>query len=719
MSRLLRWGRRAGIAAVLATAGLAIVVQAAFSGGPQAPQQPQPAAPQGQTPGQAPAQSADQTQKPPVFRGGVNVVRVDVIVSDKTGGPVTNLTAADFEVYEDGKPQKVDLFKLVNSDGNVAPGGDPARPIRSLYDQESEAARDDVRLFVIFLDDYHVRKGNSMRVRETLAEFVRTQLGPLDMAAVMTPLMSVNEVTFTRDTGSLEASMKAFEGCKFDYRPRNAIEERYTRYPTQTVETIRNEVTMTALRGLSVKLGAMREGRKAVIFVSEGFISLLPPQMRDMIAEMPRSGNSAAGSPFAAESAVEERMRVSADSQLLMDLRQVFDTANRNNVAIYSLDPRGLAVNEFDINETVSGRTDQEYLQRTQDTLQVLSANTDGRAIVNRNDIQGGLKQIIRDTSAYYLLSFTSSVTTPDGKFHEIKVRLKRPGLQVRSRKGYWALTAEEAAKAAAPPKPAIPPAVGKALSDVQIRRPDTLISTWFGTSRADSGGTNVTFAWEPLPPIPGEKREEAARVQVLASGRGGEEYYRGPVPPESATPAAPEVAPPAAAAAVTTARAGSKVRFTAPPGRLQLRVTVQNEKGQVLDTMVQELTVPDFSGTDVRLSTPVVLRARTAREFQSLSRDPDPVPTSTREFRRTDRLIIRFFAHVPGTTAPEVTVRLLNRAGQKMVDLPAAAPAEAGQPYVVDLPLASLSPSDYVVEIKTKGVAGEATELIGIKVAG
>ena len=716
MARLLRWGRRAGIAAVLAAAGLAIVVQAASSGGPQVPQPQQPAAPQGQPPGQAPAQPADQAQKPPVFRGGVNVVRVDVIVSDKTGGPVTNLAAADFEVYEDGKLQKIDLFKLVNSDGNVVPGGDPARPIRSLYDQESEAARDDVRLFVIFLDDYHVRKGNSMRVRETLAEFVRTQLGPLDMAAVMTPLMSVNEVTFTRDTGSLEASMKAFEGCKFEYRPRNAIEERYTRYPTQTVETIRNEVTMTALRGLSVKLGAMREGRKAVIFVSEGFVSLLPPQMRDMIAEMPRSGNSAAGSPFAAESAVEERMRVSADSQLLMDLRQVFDTANRNNVAIYSLDPRGLAVNEFDINETVSGRTDQEYLQRTQDTLQVLSANTDGRAIVNRNDIQGGLKQIIRDTSAYYLLSFTSSVTAPDGKFHEIKVRLKRPGLQVRSRKGYWALTADEAAKAAAPPKPAIPPAVGKALSDVQVRRPDTLISTWFGTSRADDGGTNVTFAWEPLPPIPGEKREEAARVQVLASGRGGEEYYRGPVPAESAAPAAPEAAPPAVA---TPARAGSKVRFAAPPGRLQLRVTVQNEKGQVLDTMAQELTVPDFSGTDVRLSTPVVLRARTAREFQSLSRDPDPVPTSTREFRRTDRLIIRFFAHVPGTTAPEVTVRLLNRAGQKMVDLPAAAPAEAGQPYVVDLPLASLSPSDYVVEIKTTGVAGEATELIGIKVAG
>jgi VWFA-related protein len=706
MGRPSRGGRLAGASAVLTAAVLTLVVYASSPGEPQAaPQQPQPAAQ-----GQAQPQSQDQTQKPPVFRAGINVVRVDVIVSDKTGGPVTTLTAADFEVYEDGKPQTVNFFKLINSDGNVAPGANPARPIRSEYDQESEAARDDVRLFVIFLDDYHVRKGNSMRVRETLAEFVRTQLGPLDMVAVMTPLMSVSEVTFTRDASSLEASMRAFEGCKFDYRPRNAIEERYSRYPSQAVETIRNEVTMTALRGLAVKLGAMREGRKAVIFVSEGFTALLPPQLRDVIAEMPGSGNSASRSAFAGESASEERMRASADSQLLMDLRAVFDAANRNNTAIYSLDPRGLAVNEFDINETVSGQTDQDYLRRTQDTLHVLSTNTDGRAIVNRNDIQGGLKQVIRDTSAYYLLGYNSTLATPDGKFHEIKVRLKRPGLQVRSRKGYWAATAEEAAKASAPPKPPTPPAVEKALNAVEIRQRDAFITTWFGTSRTESGGTRVTFVWEPLAPVPGEKRESAARVEMVASGRKGEEYYRGPVPAESAAPVE-------AAAAAPGSRAGSKVSFTAPPGRVQLRVTVQNDKGQVLDTLAQEMTAPDYSGTEVRLSTPIVLRARSAREFQSLSRDPDALPSALREFRRTDRLLIRFSVHTPGTAAPEVTVRLLNRGGQKMVDLEAQAPADPAQPYQIDLPLASFSPSEYVIEIKAKGVSGEAAELVAIKV--
>ena len=94
-----------------------------------------------------------------------------------------------------------------------------------------------------------------------------------------------------------------------------------------------------------------------------------------------------------------------------------------------------------------------------------LAINTDGRAIINRNDLEKGLRQVVRDTSAYYLIGYNSP-SPADGKFHELKVRIKRPGVQVRSRKGYWAPTAEEAAKASAPPKPAPPPAVEKALSE-------------------------------------------------------------------------------------------------------------------------------------------------------------------------------------------------------------------------------------------------------------
>ena len=109
---------------------------------------------------------------------------------------------------------------------------------------------------------------------------------------------------------------------------------------------------------------------------------------------------------------------------MIGDLRQVYDAANRNNTAIYALDPRGLAPFEFDINEGVGDtRVDAASLRMTQDTLRILADETDGRAIVNHNDLDKGLKQIVSDSSAYYLIGYNSSQAPQDGKFHEIKVQ--------------------------------------------------------------------------------------------------------------------------------------------------------------------------------------------------------------------------------------------------------------------------------------------------------
>src|SRR5713101_9576235 len=95
----------------------------------------------------------------------------------------------------------------------------------------------------------------------------------------------------------------------------------------------------------------------------------------------------------------------------------------------------------------ISAELDRQYLNSTMDTLRLLSEQTDGRAIVNRNDLATGMTQIVRDTSAYYLLGYNSTQAPADGKFHEIKVQVKRPGVQVRARKGYWALTPEDIAR--------------------------------------------------------------------------------------------------------------------------------------------------------------------------------------------------------------------------------------------------------------------------------
>ncbi|HEY6361110.1 MAG TPA: VWA domain-containing protein, partial [Vicinamibacterales bacterium] len=469
-------------------------------------------------------QDPQQAPQTPTFREAINFVRVDVIITDGKQQPVMDLKQEDFEVLEDDKAQTVEQFRLIRIDGNVRPGEPPPREIRNRNDEETEAAKEDVRLFLFFFDDYHTRLGNSLAVKEPLTRFVQTQLRPTDMVAIMYPLTPVDGISFTRNHASIVSAINNFEGRKFRYEPRNQFEEQYARYPTEQVEYIRNDVVMTALRGAATRLGSLREGRKALIFVSEGLTAMLPPQMRNQDASMPGVfTNPVARNPMAGENNPrEETARFFAQSDLYSRMRDVFTAANRNNTAIYSLDPRGLATGEFQIDEPVGPNQDRAALQFTQDTLRVLADETDGRAIVNRNDLAGALVQVVRDSSAYYLIGYTSA-TPPDGKFHEIKVRVRRRGVEVRARRGYWAATVDDTVRASAP-APEAPKAIQTALASISTSvQSGKYVRTWIGTERAENGKTRVTLVWEPLPPVPGVRRDPAGRVSLLAANDRGD----------------------------------------------------------------------------------------------------------------------------------------------------------------------------------------------------
>jgi len=706
------------ISAALVSGHDRALLAAQDQGKPSAPagQQPASGQPATQNPPDRPPDAAQprpsdgQTQSgQPTFRAGINFVRVDAIVSDSKGNPIIDLKAEDFAVSEDGKPQTVESFKLVKVDAQQ--GTNPPRQILTSYDEESEAQRDDVRLFAIFLDDYHVRRGASMFARAPISKFIQTQLSPADMLGLMYPLTPVGDVKLTRNHDAIAKAVEKFDGRKFDYVPRNEFEERYANYPAEVVERVRNQVSLSALRSLVVHLGSLREGRKAVILVSEGYSNYLPPQLRDPVASMPGYGNPSRSDPFAGEG--EDRARFFSSTEMLSDLRQVYDVANRNNVAIYALDPRGLAPFEYDINEGVGGvNTDRAGLRMTQDTLKILADETDGRAIVDNNDLSKGLRQIVRDSSSYYLLGYNSSQAPQDGKFHEIKVRVNRRGVQVRHRKGYWALTPEETARALEPPKPEMPHDFQNALASAAARPPSQAgpVRTWVGTTRGDNGRTRVTFVWEPVPPPPGARSELAARVQVTAIAPDGSLYFRGRVPDSPVASAAPSAAPGGPGPS-----GPSQVTFDAPPGELQIRYSVEDANNSVIDSDSRQYTVPDLTGPQVQLSTPEVLRARTVAEFRQMNTDPHAVPTPGREFRRTDRLLIRFDAYAP-SGAPAIAARLLNRTGQAMLDLPVAN-EPAGGGHQIDLPLAGMAAAEYVVEITAKTEAGEAKQLVGLRV--
>ena len=654
-------------------------------------------APQNATPGAPPAPAAPDQQ--PVFRTGINTVRVDVIVTDRQGNPVTDLTLEDFEISEDGKPQKPETFRLIKIDTVTQPSY-TSRAIRTRNDEETAAADENSRIFAIFLDDYHVRKESSMSVRKPVMDFIANQLAPGDLLGVMYPLTPVDAVVLNRNHQGVINTVEKFWGRKYEYEPINDVERGYVyKLPPQLIEQIRRQVALTAIRGICTKMGSLREGRKSLILVSEGYTSLLPPQLRSNLPGAIAAPGDLTRDPFAAENNIlEDRARFSADNDMMQELRDVFDACNRSNTSIYAVDPRGLSAGEFDTSTNISGRTSQEYLNSSLNTLRELADNTDGRAIVNRNDLGRAMSQIVRDQSAYYLVGYTSSQAPQDGKFHEIRVRVKRPGMQVRARRGYWAFTAEEVKRALAGPKPGPPADVTKALAAIAPMTNRRYVRTWIGNDKGDGGKTKLTFLWEPLPPAPGVKRDEPRRVTVLATSPAGDIIYRGRVPSELAP-----------------SGSGASVSFDAPPGKLDVRLTIEGDGTGTLDTEDRTIEVPDLTAPELTITTPKVWVARNAREMTALQSPAPPAPSAGREFRRTDRLLIKFSAVAPGSLTPTVTAQLLNQQGTKMVDIPVR--SEPGQPDTIDLPLANLAAGQYLLEITANAEGHEpVSELVAFR---
>jgi VWFA-related protein len=722
--------RRVSAALVLA---LAVLVEAgsrplaARQGGEAQPVAPQPPQ-QTDSQQQAGRQQPDPQVPTPTFRGGINFVSVDVIVTDGRGQPVTDLTAADFEVLEDGKPQKIEQFRLVRVDGNPRPGERP-RQIRTRVDEELEAAREDVRVFVFLLDDYHVRLGSSMSVREPLTRFISTHLRPNDLIGVMYPLTPVSALSLTRDHDAVIRAIRQFEGRKFDYRPRNQFEETYSRYPTEVVERIRNDVVLTALEGLSVRLGSLRDGRKSIIWVSEGLTAMLPPQLRARDAERGNDPLTAAALSTLQDSDAQIMAEWFGQADLYRRIQELTTVANRNNTAIYALDPRGLMPFEFgvDMPAVPSFAADNRAMRLTQDTLRVVAEETDGRAIINSNNLDRGLAEMVRDASVYYLLGYTSSVGVNDGKFHEITVRVKRRGVDVRARKGYWAMTAADVERATNP-KPDVARPVQQALASIATSvQAGKYVRTWIGTERGPGGRTRVTLVWEPLPQNQrqGAGHQElpaVGRVSLLAANADGDLVFRGRSPEAALASAAPPAAAEAGAARAAVSGAPpaavpQRVVFDAPPGKLELRMTVEAAgTGGTLDTEIRTIDVPDLTAPPAGLSTPRVFRARTAREMQAILADPGAVPVASREFSRAERLVIRFDVYGSGAEPPAAAAALLNRGGQKMADLPVAQ-ATAGGTHQIDFSLGAIPPGEYLVEITVKGPGGEAKELVPFRV--
>jgi VWFA-related protein len=579
----------------------------------------------------------------PIFRAGTDLVRVDVTATVSGDEPVADLQIADFEVAEDDVPQTIETIKFVRVDGTRTSNLDEPLEIRSKEHARLEAAREDVRLFAIFLDDYHIdkRPDITLPLRDTLTKFIR-QLGPNDLVALMEPLTTLYDLKYTRSKEELLERIRTFEGRRGEVFPvKSAIEE--AQLTQRNWRELRAGVTLSALEALATQMGGLREGRKSILFFSQG-----PPLP-------PSSPNEAR-------------------------YREAMEAANRGNVTIHTIDPRPLGAVGF------GGAN----------TLRRIAADTGGRAIVNTNDPTEQLKGVMADASAYYLLGYSPARTDRnDGKFHEIKVRVKRRGVRLTSRRGYWAPTEKEitaAAEAAATPVNTLLTSALGALSD-SVNAREVLV--WTGFAKGEDARTRVSFTWESNATAAAPK---PARLEIQPVDDTGK-----PSMPAHVIGGAPGELPMVA-------------NFLLTPGRHRIRFTSMTAAGDLIDRWIQAQAVPDFTRQPLVLSTPRFLRARNMIEFRAIEANPIAAPVAAMRFGPSDRVLVEIEARGADTVPPSIKVDLLNAKGDLLRSLDV--PPVTGDKVRMPLPVSALANSTYVLRVEATAGARRAEQWVAFRVA-
>src|SRR5688572_3357644 len=574
--------------------------------------------------GQQPAPSPG-----PSFRVEVNYVELDASVTDAQGNAVTTLTADDFEVLEDGRPQKVTAFSLVN-----LPIERAERPLFAAQPIEADVQSNEQvegRIYLIVLDDLHIDAARSLRVKTTVRRFLEQRFGTNDLAAVAyTSGRSGDAQDFTNNTRLLLRAVDRFTGRKFPSSTveqlsslsvgPNGVEPGADTYREERPFRARN--VMNAIRKLADFMGGVRGRRKTMILVSEGIDY-------DIYAATGPEGATA--------------------STVIGDTHDAIAAATRGNVVIYAIDPRGLATGTEDLVAVSSTLPDAGLgvesiggeQRRAQDSLRVLAASTGGFAAVNRSDLDTAFERLVTENSSYYLLGYYPSSDRRSGRFRKIDVRVKRPGLQVRSRSGYYEPRGRapvQAPRATATMAPAIADALASPIPTSGV--PMKVFAAPF-KGAAPNAAVAIAIEIDPRRLDFVEKDGTITeRLEVAYSALDVD----GKVFPGS-THAVNLAMKPDTFERVKARGFRVLSQMDLPPGRYQLRVAAGNAGGKV-GSVLYDLEVPDFYKGALAMSG-VALTARSAREVATI-RPKDPLadllpgpPTAAREFARGDILAL------------------------------------------------------------------------------
>jgi len=372
-----------------------------------------------------------QQQPRPTFSINTNVVVTNVTVLDRNGNPIENLTRDDFLLYEDGKLQKLQAVDLQRLNAKALPPvtdaepATPAAPQGYNPDAEKKALQtgmvtkyQDRRLMVLLFDLSSMQPAEQIRAKNAAIQFLTTQMSSSDSVSIMVYSSELKTVQdFTSDRDLLIATINKFrigdssENASVADEGADAEDQSGQFVADETEFNIFNsDLKLAALESAARNLGQYPE-KKALIYISSGI----------------------------------QKNGVDNQSQL----RATVNTAIRANVAFYPIDARGLTALIPGGDATQAGavgsnlysgagqKTLKDNFNNQQETLATLALDTGGKALLDSNDLTDGIRQVQKDFSSYYVLSYVSANNAIDGRYRRIQVKLAPRLAELKAKLNY------------------------------------------------------------------------------------------------------------------------------------------------------------------------------------------------------------------------------------------------------------------------------------------